>query len=154
MHLWLGLNLRYEFDARALELAKNCGLHFGDLGIKGLFLGFVPCAFTHMCLLGAPKRVCGSRCQQSMIVIHLNFLLKKTSSGWFTVHSGDSESPGWGLREAVLSLLPALFCLLPVPAQGAAFISLSNCAFNLRVYAFSPVLTPESDSHTSQFFHL
>lgn len=37
--LWLGLNLGYEFGARALEPAKNCGLHLGDLGIKGLFLG-------------------------------------------------------------------------------------------------------------------
>lgn len=52
--LWLGLNLGYKFGARALEPAKNCGLHLGDLGIKGLFGGVVPCALTHMCMLGVP----------------------------------------------------------------------------------------------------
>lgn len=40
--LWLGLNLGYKFGARALEPAKNCGLHLGDLGIEGLLVGGVP----------------------------------------------------------------------------------------------------------------
>lgn len=52
--LCLGLNLGYKFGARALEPARNCGLHLGDLGIKGLFGGVVPCALTHMCMLGVP----------------------------------------------------------------------------------------------------
>lgn len=67
--------------------------------------------------------------EKSRKKVLFKFPFRKVLPGW--VHSGElrhlAESPGRGFREAVLSLLSALFYHLPVPAQGEISFSPAMC---------------------------